>query len=137
MSSQKENVARAGEAVEAYRRGDVEVFLAFLDPEVDIFSTPELANPGRFAGRDGFVTWSSAWLDAWETFEIEPEGYLPVGHHHVLIPVRQRGKGKGSGVEVEMRTCYMVEIHDDLATRFHLYPDREKALEAARAGEYV
>ena len=38
------------EAVEAYRRGDVEIFLAFLDPEVDVFSTPELANPGALRG---------------------------------------------------------------------------------------
>jgi len=47
----------------------------------------------------------------------------------------QRGKGKGSGVEVEMRVCYMLEYRDGLATRVHLYADREQALEAARAGE--
>jgi hypothetical protein len=38
-------------------------------------------------------------------------------------------------VEVEMRACYMADIHDGMATRFHLYPDREKALQAAREGE--
>jgi hypothetical protein len=135
VSEQADNVARARQAVEAYQRGNVESFLAFLDPEVEVFSTPELANPGRFVGRDGFLTWSTAWLDAWETFAIEAEGYEPVGRHHILIPVLQHGKGKGSGVEVEMRACYMADIHDGMATRFHLYPDREKALQAAREGE--
>jgi hypothetical protein len=129
------NVTAARAAVEAFQRGDIDVFLATLDPGVEIFSTPELPNPGTFVGREGWVEWSSEWFEAWETFEVEPEGFEPVGRHHVLIPVRQRGKGKGSGVEVDMRAWYMVEYQRGLATRFHLYANREQALEAAREGE--
>jgi len=52
-----------------------------------------------------------------------------------LTTALQRGVGKGSGVEVEMRVYYLTEYRDGLATRVHLYADREKALEEARAGE--
>jgi hypothetical protein len=34
-----------------------------------------------------------------------------------------------------MRVYYMLEHHDGLATRLHLYADRGQALEAAREGE--
>jgi hypothetical protein len=50
----------------------------------------------------------------------------------VLVTARQHGIGKGSGVEVELRVYYMLEYHDGLATRVHLYADRERALDAAR-----
>jgi ketosteroid isomerase-like protein len=128
------NVATAREGMAAFRRGDIEAFLALLDPEVEVFSPPEFPNSGRFSGREGYLRWTSQWLDAWETFDVEAQDFEPVGDHHVLIPVVQRGKGKGSGVEVEMRACYMLEYRDGLVRRMHLYPDRETAVQAARDG---
>ena len=135
MSSQDENVALSRAATEAFQRGDVEAFLATLDPEVKIFSTPELPNPGSFSGRDGWIEWTSEWFEAWDGFEVEIEEYEAVGEHHVLMTARQRAKGVGSGVPVEMRVLYMTEYRDGLAIRFHLYANREQALEAVRERE--
>jgi ketosteroid isomerase-like protein len=129
------NVALARAANEAFRRGDVEAFLASLDPEVEIFSPPELPNSGSFTGRDGWVEWTSAWFEAWEGFEVEIERYEAVGQRHVLMAALQRGTGAGSGVPVEMRIFYLAEYRDGLATRFHLYPTREQALAAVRDAE--
>lgn len=137
MSSQEENVALVRGALESFQRGEIEDVISFLDPEVDVFSSPELANPGHFTGRDGWAQWAAEWLDAWETFEVEPEALDPVGENHVLLSVRQHGKGKVSGVEVEMRVCHLFELRDGMAIRYHLYPDREQALDAARAGEHA
>jgi len=135
MSEENENVALAKSATEAFQRGDAETFLASLHPEVEVFSDPDLANAGTFAGREGWIEWSSAWFEVWDEFEVEVQDYEPVGERHVLIAVIQRGKGKGSGVPVEMRAWYMAEYEDRLGIRFHLYGSRERALEAARAGE--
>jgi ketosteroid isomerase-like protein len=135
MSEQERNLAIAREGLEDFRGGDIEAFLEKLDPDVEIFSPPDRANPAHFRGREGWLRWTSTWLDAWESFELEAEDIEPVGKHHVLATMMQRGVGKGSGVEVEMRAYYMLEYRDGLATRVHLYPDREQALEAARAGE--
>ena len=135
MTRQEENVAHAHRLVEAFQRGDLEGLLALLDPEVEIFASPELANAGRFHGREGYLQWSREWFEAWDDFHVEAKAIEPVGEHHVLTSVHQRGRGKGSGVEVEMEACYMGEVHDGLATRLHLYPTREQALEAARGGD--
>jgi len=135
MSSREENVALARELLEAFQRGDTDGLLASLDPEVEVFSTSELPNPGSFTGRDGYLQWIGPWLDAWETFEVEAEAFEPVGQHHVVTTVHQTGRGRGSGVEVEMRACYMAEFHDGLVTRFHFYGDTDQAVDAALAGE--
>jgi ketosteroid isomerase-like protein len=135
MSSPQENAVLASELLVLFQRGDSQALLARLDPEVEVFSTPELPNPGTFKGRDGYLQWIGPWLEAWESFEVEAEAVEPVGRHHVVVTVHQTGRGRGSGVEVEMGACYMAEFHDGLATRFHFYADREQALEAARAGE--
>jgi ketosteroid isomerase-like protein len=129
------NVALAVAANEAFRRGDVDAFLATLDPEVEIFSTPELPNPGRYRGHEGWIKWTSQWFEAWEEFEVEIEDFEAVGQHHVLMAARQRGRGAGSGAPVEMVVFYLAEYHDGLATRFHLYATREQALEAVRDSE--
>ena len=135
MSDGEQNVAVARDGIAAFQRGDVEAFLEFLDPEVELFSPPELPNPTQSTGRDGYVEWVTRWLEAWESFEVEANDFEPVGQRHVLIDVTQRGIGKGSGIEVQMAAFYMIEIGDGRAVRVHLYPDREKALGTALAGE--
>jgi ketosteroid isomerase-like protein len=134
-SEQDRNLDLAREGLDDYRRGDIEAFLSKLDPEVEIYSPPDRANPAHFRGRQGFLDWTSTWLEAWESFEWVDERFEAIGEHHVLMTVTQRGVGKGSGVEVEMPAYYMTEYRNGLARRVHLYPDREQALEAARAGE--
>jgi len=135
MSEAQRNVEAARAGLDAYSRGDMEAFLSRLDPQVEVFSTPELPNPGTFSGREGYLQWTSQWLDAWESFEVEALAVEAVGERHVLMPVRQHGIGKGSGIPVEMAACYMLEYRDGLATRLHLYVDRKQALEAAWAAE--
>jgi ketosteroid isomerase-like protein len=135
MSDPQDNVELSRAATEHFRRGDLEAFLATLHPEVEIFSTPDLPNPGSFTGREGWIEWTSHWFDAWEDFEVEIEEYEPVGQHHVLMRARQRAKGVGSGVPVEMQVVYLSEYRDGLVVRFHLYATREKALEVAQEGE--
>jgi ketosteroid isomerase-like protein len=131
----EENRTHAREMLEAFQRGDQEALLELLDPEVEVYSPPQLANAGSFHGREGYLEWSREWFDAWEHFEVDARSIEAVGEHHVLTTVQQRGRGKGSGIEVEMEACYMGEVHDGRATRFHLYQTREDALAAAREGE--
>ena len=128
-------VELAQRAINAYRAGDVETFLALMDPEVEVFNDPEMPNAGTFHGHEGFMHWTMEWLEAWETFELDPIGYEAVGSHHALIHMRQHGKGKGSGIDVEMIVWYMAEFREGKGVRMHLYPNHEKALAAAQESE--
>src|SRR5882724_2288669 len=105
MSSPEQNAELASELLVTFHSGDIEALLARLDPEVEVFSNPELPNPGTFKGRDGYLQWIGPWLEAWESFEVEAEAVEPVGQHHVVVTAHQTGRGRGSGVEVEMEAC--------------------------------
>jgi hypothetical protein len=106
-----------------------------FDPEVEIYSTPELANPGSYHGIAGLTRWTERWFDAWEEFEIHPVLYEPIGLRHVVVICHQVGRGRTSGAPVEMNAAYMIEISAGLVIRFHLYAERDEAIAAAREEE--
>jgi ketosteroid isomerase-like protein len=133
MSRQEENVAVVRAALEAFQRGEMEAFLSFLDPEIEIYSDPALPNPVEAVGRDAWLKWVAEWLEAWDRFEVEEVAMEPEGERHVIATMRQHGIGKGSGVEVDMNVFYMFEIRDGLAVRYRLHANRESALAAVRA----
>ena len=135
MSSREENLAIVHDAVEAFQRGDVETVLGYMDPEMEVFSSPELANPVDAVGRDEWVAWMGRWLEVWEGYEIEALSIEAVGEHHVIVDMRQTAKGKGSGVDVELLVYTVFEIRDGIAKRYHLYPTRDEAVAFAERGE--
>jgi len=124
-------LARAG--FEAFNRGDIETVMGLLDPEVEIHSVAEVGEEGTYHGHEGYLEWTSIWLDAWDEFTVELTEIEEVDESNVLIHSRQRGRGKGSGLEVEQYGVYLFTIRNGLATRLHLYADRESALAAARS----
>ncbi len=127
----EDNIEFARRAVEAFNRGDGEVVLEMLSPDVEIFASRSLANAGRFRGREGYLEWVGQWLEAWETFRIEVNDDFTAVGDDVIVSAQQFGRGKGSGVEVQMPIAYLFTIRDGKAVRFHLYPSRAEALEVA------
>ncbi len=137
MTGPEENVARVRTGIEAFNRGDVKGVLQFLDEDVEIFSSPELANPGTYRGHDGYQQWLGNWLEVWDGFEADVERVEPVGEGHVVAAVHQHARGKGSGIEVEMRVGYMFELGESNTKALHLYPTWDEAMAAAREREGV
>jgi ketosteroid isomerase-like protein len=120
-SSPEENLALVRAAIDAYNRGDIGSIVEILDPEIEVYAEPGLVNAGTYHGIDGFTTWVTEWIDAWESPRNEIHRIEAVGDHHVLAEIDQRARGAGSGVEVEMRLVYMFEERDGRARRLHLY----------------
>jgi ketosteroid isomerase-like protein len=135
VTSPEENVARVQVGMEAFNRGDADVVLRFFDEDVEIFSSPELANPGTYRGHEGYQQWLANWLEVWDGFEVEVERVEPVGESHVVAAVHQRARGKGSGVEVDMRIAYMFDLAESNTKALHLYPSWDEAVAAARERE--
>src|SRR6266487_5690026 len=135
MASQAENVARVQEGLDAFNRGDVESVLALLADEVEIFSSPELANPGSYRGHEGYLRWVGQWLDAWDELELELQRMEAVGERHVIAEVRQVARGRGSGIAVDMLVTFMWELDDEAMTALHLYPTWDVARKVAERRE--
>jgi hypothetical protein len=92
-----ENVAAVRAALDAFERQDMELLLSLLDPEIEAYSPPEMANPTHVVGRDKWLAWVADWLDAWESFEVEAEEFEPVGARHVVVKIWQRGRAREAG----------------------------------------
>jgi ketosteroid isomerase-like protein len=134
-SRQAENVERVRTGLDAFNRGDVGGVFAVLDEDVEIYSSPALANPGTFHGHAGYERWVGQWLDAWDGLELELQRINPVGERHVIVEVRQTAHGRGSGIPVEMLVTFMFELGDQATRALHLYPSWEEALAAAERRE--
>jgi hypothetical protein len=131
----RHNVELFEQGLAAFAEQGAEALVELLDPEVEIHSSPELANAGDFHGVGGYKRWTARWFDAWDEYELYAELIEPVGDRHVVASCRQQARGRASGAEVEMKLAYMVEVDADHIRRFHLYPTRTEALAEARRGE--
>ena len=129
------NVDIARNAIESHNRGDFEAILAVTSEEVEVYSTRDMANAGRFHGHDRFLEWTSQWLEAWDEFAIDILEIDAVDERHVLAWVRQMGRGALSGIEIEMHAAQLFEIDPDgKIVRFQLHPTRESALAEIGSG---
>ena len=129
------NVDIARNAIEAYNRGDVDAVLAMTSEDIEVYSTRDMANAGRFHGHDGFVEWTSQWLEAWDEFAIVILEIEALDERHVLAWVRQLGRGALSGIEIEMDAAQLFEIDaDGKIVRFQLHTTRASALAEVGAG---
>jgi|tagenome__1003787_1003787.scaffolds.fasta_scaffold19539034_2 ketosteroid isomerase-like protein len=129
------NLKRVRAGLDAFNRGDVDGVLAVLADDVEIFSSPALANPGTYHGHPGYQEWVGEWLEAWEGLAISVERIEPVGERHVVVGVLQTARGQGSGVEVEMTTAFMFELDERETRALHLYATWDEAVAAAERRE--
>jgi ketosteroid isomerase-like protein len=132
-SEERERIARSG--FEGFSAHDPGTTLGLLARDVEVFSSPELANPGRFHGYDGYLEWIRAWNEAWENLNLEVTAVTSLGDRHVVAEVHQTGRGR-AGIEVSMDVAFLFEIDEDgLVSYLALLPDREQALAMARERE--
>jgi len=133
MEDRREQLIREG--FESWERGNVEDTLALYDSQIEVYSPPEVGNPGTFHGIDGFLRWAQTWQEAWESFTQELIRVEPVGDGHALAVVDQVGVGKGSGIRVERRATWVYEIRDEKLVYLAIFFDHDRALALARERE--
>jgi ketosteroid isomerase-like protein len=135
MASSEAREALARRGFEAFNAADLNAIMDLLAEDVEVFSSPELANPGTFHGHEGYLTWIRPWNEAWQGLEMEVVATTPVGDRHVAAEVHQTGHGR-AGIEVTMDVAFLFDVNDDgLATFLALLPDREQAIAMARDRE--
>ena len=75
-----------------------------------------------------------AWLSEWEHWRAEPDDFLEIGDH-VVVLARYIGRGRGSGVEIHQEGAHVFELRDGKVVRLEIYASRERAFEYVRAAE--
>jgi ketosteroid isomerase-like protein len=129
----REALARAG--MEAFNAGDVDQMVSALANDVEVYASFEMANAGTFHGHDGFISWITAWTDAWEEISAEVTDTIPVGERHIVAATRSEGRGR-EGIELTMELAFLFGLGDDgLCSYMAMVPTPEEAVEIARERE--
>jgi ketosteroid isomerase-like protein len=129
-----ENVELTYRAHDAFTRGNLDVFLALCDEDVEIYSRLAALAEGSYRGHDGVRRWVQNLLDAFPDFASEALEVRDLGDV-TLEAVRVHGHGGQSGAPVDQTIWQVVHWRDGKAIRFSSHDSEAEALEAAGLSE--
>jgi ketosteroid isomerase-like protein len=102
-----------------------------FDPAVRLELSERVFNPGVYERYDGIHRWQQEVGDVWESYRLEPEGFVD-GDDVVVAITRERARGKGSGVEVDRQVTFLCRLRDHRVSEIRFYiEDRDRALRDA------
>jgi ketosteroid isomerase-like protein len=131
----QENVELVRRGYEDFARGDIEAALALLSPDLQIEDHERsLEVPTSYRGRNGFLTLFATVNEGFTDVRYTPEKLTDI-EDRVLVEVRRTGRGQASGAHVDERQFHVWDIAAGRATRFRVFLDRDRALEAAGLSE--
>ena len=131
----QEDVDLHRRSVEAFNTRDVENFIAFCDPQIELRSTVTVPGGAVYHGHKGVRTWHRDLSDGWgDELRIEPEAYFDLGEHTITFHVLH-GRGRQSGADVAMPAAHLCRWRDGLIVYFKGYAEREDALRDLRMSE--
>ena len=119
-----------------WERGDFS-WVGWAHPEIE-YVIVEGPAPGSWRGLPGLRDGGLGILNAWQGLRVEAEECRPLDDERVLVLTSLSGRGKTSGIELgKMRAKGgdILQIRDGKVTRFLLYWNRERALEAVGLSE--
>ena len=126
----RENVEVVESFYAAWARGEFPGPNELMDREIEYVNPAAAVEPGTRSGIAAFGRAVEKLFEGWETWEMEPERFTPVGEQ-VAVVVQYRARGRGSGVEVEGRESALWTIRDGRVARYEWFHDPADALEAA------
>ena len=124
----EENVELHRRASVAYNAHDLEAFIAYLDPSIELHSAFAALGGGVHSGHDGVREYFRELEDAWgDEIRGEIEAFFDLGEDTLAFYVLH-GRGRQSGAEVAMPLAQVVRWRDGLVVYFKVYAHREDAL---------
>ncbi len=129
-----ENVERGRRAYAALNRRDLDAFLEFMDPEVEINTRLATMEGRSYHGLDGTRDWWRDMLAVFPDFSVE---LLEVHDYEafLIVHVQARGHGADSGAPFGMKFWQAVEMRRDKVAWWQMFSSEREALEAARKRE--
>lgn len=125
MSQENLEIVRA--SVEAWKRGEAQMSLMYLHPEVslDLRFRPD----GKvWYGREGWRRGMAEWVHTWTNWKLEVERCIEAGDDRVVVLWREEGQAKASGVPMSEAGVTVTTLRDGLIISSVLSLDRERVL---------
>jgi ketosteroid isomerase-like protein len=133
----QENVESVREALVAYNRGDLDVFLdEYWTDDIDyraVEGAPD--DHGPIHGKAEMRAYMQDWFDTFDDLKVEPLEVIDAGQDQAVAVVRFGGRAKLSGVEVDLTFAALYTVRDGKVARGREYWTKEQALEAAGLSE--
>lgn len=115
------------ESHEAFRRRDLDAFLAFMHPDVE-FRSLVLEIEGVYRGHEGVRSWWENILAVFPDWSPRIESAREVGDR-ILVRVRAEGSGTGSGSRLERDWWQVVRVEDGRLRSWAFFRTQREALE--------
>jgi ketosteroid isomerase-like protein len=121
------NIERHRRANDAFNARDLDAYLAYCDPEIELCSAVTGPGPAVYRGHPGVRRWYRDLEDVFGVdIRVEPEAYFDLGEHTLSFHVL-RGRGRESGVDVATPAAHLCRWDDGLIVCFKGYLDRQDA----------
>ena len=126
----EENVEIVRSFYEAFNRRDWDVAFRDQHPDVELTTPPGGPRSGTYRGRLECQRYLQEWLTPFEASTVEPEELFERGDQ-VAVVLKVQARPKGSSAEIEIRIGQLWAFRDGKALSVRIFPELEKALEAA------
>jgi len=124
----EQNIERLRGFTRAYNARDVEAFISYCDPNVELHSAFAAVGGAVYHGHGEVRRFFQDMEEAWgKEIRSEPEAYFDLGDHTLGFAVL-RGSGRQSGSEVAMPIAHVARWRDGLIVYTKSYGRREDAL---------
>ena len=124
----RENVELHRRAGEAFNTRDVERYIAYCDPEIELHSGVTVPGGAVYHGHEGVRKWHRDIEDAFgDEVRVEPEAYFDLGKYTISFHVLH-GRGRQSGADVATPAAHVCRWRDGRMVYFKGYTHREDAL---------
>ena len=118
---------------EAFSRGDWETAFGAAHPDLEFKTADRVTNPGTYRGLEEIKRFFEDLFEPFEEVVAEPQEFFERGDL-IVVFVLVRSRPRGSSAVVENRIGHLWTMRDGKVVRFEIFPERERALEAAGLG---
>jgi uncharacterized protein len=127
-------MAAIRDGYEIFNTRGVQGWLPAFAEDIEWTQGSDAPEPEVFHGHDGVVHQQALVMDVWDSFRIEPVGW-DSAEDALVVTVDVTARGQGSGVEIDARMAHLWRHRDGLVTRFEIFGDPDRALDALRSAE--
>jgi ketosteroid isomerase-like protein len=122
-------------AFEAYARGGVEAMIEYAAPDCVFYPDPSWMEDREYRGRDAFVAFNKAQIDAFGDFTVEVHEIRAVGER-VLVLTEFVGQAAASAVPIRQQAAHVLsDFRDGMIGEDRTFLSWDAALKAVGLAE--